>query len=103
VETDAALEPQAYVLRPESAIAIADAIVRASTAVAAGRNSALAAVRRLRGARRDTGLKIHPRELSWLDRIEKTVETIPDNEAEFIAEMMATVDTTRFVPADYDL
>jgi len=103
VESDAALDRQAYVLRPESAIAIAEAIVRASRAVAAGRNAALAAVRRLRGARRSAGLKVHPRELSWLDRIEKTVETIPDSEAELIAEMTVTVDTTRLVPADYAL
>ena len=95
--------PQAYVLKPESAIAIAEAIVRASTPVAAGRNAALTAVRMLREAQSGGRLKIHPRELSWLDRIEKTVETIPENDAEFISEMMARVDTTRFVPADYDL
>jgi methanol--5-hydroxybenzimidazolylcobamide Co-methyltransferase len=103
VDSDAALDPQAYVLKPESAIAIAEAIVRASTPVAAGRNAALTAVRMLREAQSGGRLKIHPRELSWLDRIEKTVETIPENDAEFISEMMARVDTTRFVPADYDL
>jgi hypothetical protein len=31
------------------------------------------------------------------------VETIPENESEFIGEMMGSVDTTKFVPADYDL
>src|SRR5262249_10191081 len=47
VNSDAALDPQAYVLTPESAIAIAQAIVGAPTAVAAGRAAALTAVRRL--------------------------------------------------------
>jgi hypothetical protein len=56
-----------------------------------------------REAQRDGRLKIHPRELSWLDRIEKTVETILQKESEFIGEMMASVDSTKFVPAHYDL
>ncbi len=103
VDSDAALDPQAFVLKPESAIALANAIVQAPTAVAAGREAALTAVRMLRAAHQAGQLKIHPRELSWLDRIEKTVETIPESESEFINEMMGRVDTTKFVPADYDL
>lgn len=103
VDSDAALDPQAYVLKPESAIAIAQTIVNASTPVAAGRDAALTTVGLLREAQRAGQLKIHPRELSWLDRIEKTVETIPESESGFIDEMMGRVDTTKFVPADYDL
>jgi methanol--5-hydroxybenzimidazolylcobamide Co-methyltransferase len=103
VNSDAALDPQAYVLKPESVIAIAKAIVNAPTQVAAGRNAALTAVRLLREAHKEGRLKIHPRELSWLDRIEKSVETIPESESEFIGEMMGRVDTTKFVAADYDL
>lgn len=79
------------------------ATVPAPTTVAAGRSTTLTAVRLLREAQQDGRLKIHPRELSWLDRIEKTVENIPRNESEFIGEMMGSVDTAKFVPADYDL
>ena len=103
VDSDAGLDPQAYVLKPESAIAIAKAMVNAPTPVAAGRNAALTAVQMLREAHSAKRLKIHPRELSWLDRIERSVGTIPENESEFICEMMGGVDTTKFVPADYDL
>ncbi len=103
VDSHALLDPQAYGLTPESAIAIASAIVKAQTPLAAGREAALTAVRLLQDAQKDSRLKIHPRELSWLDPIQKTVETIPDDEAEFIGEMMGCVDTTRFVAADYDL
>ena len=103
VDSDASLDPQAYVLTPDSVIAIAQVIVKAPTPLAAGRDAALVAVRMLRAAQKEGSLKIHPRELSWLDRIEKTVETIPDDESEFIGEMMGCVDTTKFVAADYDL
>jgi methanol---5-hydroxybenzimidazolylcobamide Co-methyltransferase len=103
VNSDAPLDPQAYVLTPESAIAIAQAIVQAPSPVAAGKAAALTAVRLLREAQHDGRLKIHPRELPWLDRIQNAVETIPAGESEFIGEMMGLVDVTKFVPADYDL
>lgn len=103
VESDAGLDPQAWVLTPENVVAIAQAIVQAPTPLAAGRDAALTALHGLRTAHSAGRLKIPSRELSWLDRMEKTVETIPSQESGFIGEMMGCVDTTRFVPADYDL
>ena len=103
VNSDAGLDPQAYVLTPESVIAIAQAIVSAPTPLEAGKAAALTAIRLLRDAQKDGSLKIHPRELPWLDRMQKAVERIPASESEFIGQMMAEVDTTKFVAADYRL
>ena len=94
VNSDAPLDPQAYVLTPESALTIARVMVSAPTPVAAGKAAALTAIRLLREAHG---------EVPWLDRIQKSVETIPSNEAEFIGEMMGQVDTTKFIAADYNL
>ena len=103
ISSDASRDPQAYVLTPESAIAIAQAIVSAPTAYDAGRAAALTAIRLLRDAHRDGALRLHPREVPWLDRLQKTVEAVPAKESEFIGEMMAEVDTTKFVAADYEI
>ena len=103
VNSDARLDPQAYVLTPESVIAIAQAIVRAPTALESGKAAALTAIGLLRDAQKDGRLKIHPRELPWLNRMQDAVEAIPASEAEFIGQMMGAVDTTRFVAQDYDL
>jgi methanol--5-hydroxybenzimidazolylcobamide Co-methyltransferase len=103
VNSDAALDPQAYVLSPESAIAIAQSIVRAPNAYDAGRAAALTAIRLLRDGLKDGSLKLHPREVPYLDRLQKTVEAMPAGEAQFIDEMMGEVDTTRFMARDYDL
>jgi hypothetical protein len=54
----------------------------------------------LREAQSAGRLKTHLRELSWLDRSEKTVENIRVNESGFIGEMMAGMDTAKFVPSD---
>ena len=48
-------------------------------------------------------MKLIPREVPWLDRMQNTVESMPTSEAAFIGEMMAEVDTTRFVAKDYEL
>jgi methanol--5-hydroxybenzimidazolylcobamide Co-methyltransferase len=103
VSSDASRDPQAYVLTPESSVAIAQDIISAPSAYAAGKAAALTALRLLRDAQRDGALKIHPREVPYLDRLQKTVEALPAQESEFIDEMMAEVDTTKFVAADYEI
>ena len=103
VNSDAARDPQAFVLAPAIAIAIAQAIVAAPDAYTAGKQAALTAVRLLDDAQRAGRLVLPPRELMWLARIREAVETMPSREADFIGEMMAVVDTTRFVAQDYGL
>jgi methanol--5-hydroxybenzimidazolylcobamide Co-methyltransferase len=103
VSSDASRDPQAYVLTPESSVAIAQAIISAPSAYDAGKAAALTALRLLRDAHRDGALKIRAREVPYLDRLQRTVEGLPAKEPEFIDEMMAEVDTTKFVAADYEI
>jgi methanol--5-hydroxybenzimidazolylcobamide Co-methyltransferase len=103
VSSDAHRDPQAYVLTPDSAIAIAQAIVAAPDACAAGKAAAFTALHLIRDAHIINALKLHPREIPYLDCLERTVEAIPSKESEFIGQMMQQVDTTRFVAKDYDL
>lgn len=84
-------------------MAIAQAIVNAPNAYNAGKAAALTALRLLRDAHRDGALNIHPREVPWLDRLQKAVEALPASEPAFIDEMMAEADTTKFVAADYNI
>ena len=103
IESDAGLDPQAYVLTPESAITLGRAIVSSPTAYAAVQAAARTALDLLRAAHRDHRLKIPPRELPWLDRMERVLDSLPATEAAFINQMLSTVDTTRFVVQDYEL
>ena len=103
ISSDASRDPQAYVLSPDSAIAIGQAIVSAPTPYDAGKAAALTALRLMRDAHRDGALKIHPREVPYLDRLQRTIEALPAKETEFVDEMMAEVDTTKFVAGDYEI
>jgi methanol--5-hydroxybenzimidazolylcobamide Co-methyltransferase len=57
----------------------------------------------MKEARQGGKLKIAPRELPWLDRIEKAVTDLPDDENEFISDMMEVVDASKYHPAEYGL
>ena len=103
VASDASLDPQAFVLSPESAIPIGQAIVTAPNRYAAGRAAARAALRLVRDGHRAGDLRLSRREIPWLDRIEKSLDSLPESEAEFVAQMMRSVDTSKFVAADYGL
>jgi methanol--5-hydroxybenzimidazolylcobamide Co-methyltransferase len=103
VSSDVHRDPQAYILSPDSVLAIAQAIVAASNAYDAGRAAGLTAVTLLRQGHKDGALRIAARELPWLDRLEQTLQALPAKEAQFIDEMMGQVDTTKFVAADYEL
>jgi len=103
VASDAPRDPQAYILTPENAIAIAEAVVAAPNPYEAGKAAATTALNLIREANKARALKILPRELPWLDRLEKALEGLPDHETEFISETMAQVDTSKFVAADYEL
>lgn len=108
VESDAPLDPQAYILTPESTIAIGQAIVEALPAdgseggyYRAGRAAALTAVRILCEGTARNAVKIPEREKSWLPMLQATLEELPETEEAFVGQQMAQVERDKFVPADY--
>lgn len=104
VDSDAAFDPQAFVLTPESAVAIAEAIVAAPSPLAAGKAAARTAVALLRDGHTQGKVKISDREIPWLDRIDHAVDELPDDENTLIEQMLAGgADTSRFLPRDYEL
>jgi methanol--5-hydroxybenzimidazolylcobamide Co-methyltransferase len=103
VESDAGLDPQAYILTPESTIAIARAIVSAPDPYHAGKAAGLAAVQLLREGLEQGKVKILERERSWLPMLQAALEELPDSEETFISQQMAQVDRSKFVAEDYQL
>jgi methanol--5-hydroxybenzimidazolylcobamide Co-methyltransferase len=103
VRSDAALDPQAFVLTPEATISIARAIVAAPTHLQSTIAAARTAVALIRAGHAAGKVRLAPREVPWLDRMDKVLDAIPADEDAFIAEMMGEVDTSKFTPADYGL
>jgi methanol---5-hydroxybenzimidazolylcobamide Co-methyltransferase len=103
VRSDAPLDPQAFIISPASAIELARAIVSADSHYHAGKAVALRAISLMREAHSAGQLQLSEREVPWLDTIREAVEALPDDESQFIEQMMASVDQSKFIAADYDL
>ncbi|NLF16446.1 MAG: methanol--corrinoid methyltransferase [Lentisphaerae bacterium] len=103
VESDAGLDPQAWILRPDVVIDIASAIVAAPEPYAAGRAAAAAALKAIRSADATGALAVPERERAWLDTMEDTLAGLPADESAFIDQMLGEVDTTRFTLSEYGL
>ena len=103
IRSDAALDPQAYILAPENAVKIATAIVEAGSPYAAGRAAAEVTLNLLRRGAKEKMLRIAPREGQWLDRMEKALHQLPADEDEFVAQVTGKLDGSKFRPEDYEL
>lgn len=103
VDSDAPLDPQAFILSPDSAVRLARAIVDEPDAYRAGRSAAMACVRLLKRAHMDRRVKILDRELPFLDIIEAALDDMPDGEEAFISSMMNRVPSDTWLPGEYGL
>ncbi len=103
VDSDCSLDPQAFVLMPRSAIAIAEVIADSENYYDAGRNVAAFTVALLRDAIRDDLVDVAERETKWVDMMEASVEALPVTEGEFIEQMLSQIDQDKIDLAGYGL
>lgn len=101
VASDAARDPQAWVLRPDVVVALAGEIVQETSAYARTRRAALSALARLRQAHRAGEFALAPKEVSWLDRLSRQADELPEDEAELIERMLPTLDPEKIRVAEY--
>jgi len=103
VNSDAALDPQAFLLTPESTFFLAEAIVAEPDHYRAGIAVAECATSLLRRGAASGDVRIDTRELPWLDQMDEALSSLPADENAFIERMMSEVDRTKFRPEEYDL
>ncbi|MDR3077914.1 MAG: methanol--corrinoid methyltransferase [Planctomycetota bacterium] len=103
VDSDAGLDPQAYVLTPECSIRFGQAIVGQPTPYLAAWAVGLEAVKAIREAAAAGKVAVAPPEMPYLDAMEADLKAMPGDEGKFIAEMMDEVEPGKFVAGDYGL
>jgi methanol--5-hydroxybenzimidazolylcobamide Co-methyltransferase len=102
-ESDAALDPQAYVLRPDVVLRIAEQIVAEPTPYLQTRRAVAAALEEIVRAHAAGEVAIAKRELRWLDRLRTDSDGLPEDEGELTAEMLRSRDDVCFDPGEYGL
>ena len=104
VDSDAALDPQAYVLRPDVVLRISEKIMQEDTAYGRTRAAVAAALDELRKGADEKAYDLDDREESWLDMMEMALEDdIPETEAEMIAQQAPLVDAAKCDLREYGI
>ena len=103
VESDAALDPQAFILSPKSSVALARVIVESDSHYHAGAAVANKAIELLCSAHSNGKLRIEPNEVAWFDIMQDSLDELPEPEWEFIERHLALTERSRFLPEEYDL
>jgi methanol--5-hydroxybenzimidazolylcobamide Co-methyltransferase len=102
VESDAALDAQAYVLRPDFVLRVSRQILEETTPYRRTRRAVLVTLAELRQAHQQGTVKIPAREMRMLDRLQDQADTLPEKEETLIEEMLQSTEAN-FLPAEYEL
>ena len=103
IESDKALDPQAFVLAPENVIPVAAEMVKGSCHLEATVRGCQKALSLIEESVASENLYLDEKEVGWIDIIKQGLDTIPDNEEQFIEEMVPTLDDSKIALAEYGL
>lgn len=103
VQSDAALDPQAFILTPPNVIELAREIVAHQDAYQAGVAVARKAIDLLEQGLSAGHVQIHKREQPWLAMMRNTLDDQPDDIDNFISQQAPLIDANKCRLAEYDL
>ncbi|HEX9005935.1 MAG TPA: methyltransferase MtaB domain-containing protein [Bacteroidota bacterium] len=103
VQSDASLDPQAYVLRPDVVVRLAGEIMAEESPYLRTRRAAQATLELLRRAHEDGEFSLSKRELSWLGKLSAQADGLPEDEEEFVQTMLRQVDCSKVRLEDYGI
>jgi methanol:corrinoid methyltransferase len=103
VQSDSALDVQAYVLRPDVVLRISAELVKEQNHFLKTRLAAKLTVAELKKAIVEGKVKSDKRDMKWLDKMEKQIDSIPDDPDEFYSQMKSVLNMDKFIPSEYGL
>lgn len=103
VASDEYTDPQALILSPKNVIRISSELIKGDSYVANARNGALSALDLIEETIQSGKMKLSEMEMSYLPVLREELNSIPDNESDFIEMMMPVIDQTKFIPEEYGL
>lgn len=102
-QSDAPLDPQAYVLAPDFVFEVSKSLVQGKTDYERTKLAVARALELLKAVASDGELQLPDREKPWLGILESEIESLPESEDELWAEIRSTYDISLFSPGDYGL
>ncbi|TLX72291.1 methanol--corrinoid methyltransferase [Labilibacter sediminis] len=103
VNSDVYTDPQALILAPENVIKISKSLIKGDTYIANAKNGALTALDIIEEAYNSGQLKLSDMETTYLPILRVDLESIPDDESQFVEMMLPMLDQSKFILAEYGL
>jgi len=103
VSSDIYTDPQALILSPQNVIRISGELIKGDSYVANAKNGALAALDLIEEALSSGKMKLPEMETSYLPILRDDLNSIPENESDFIEMMLPLIDQSKFIPSEYGL
>jgi methanol--5-hydroxybenzimidazolylcobamide Co-methyltransferase len=103
VESDAKLDPQAYVLKPNIVLEIAKDIIGEPTAYLRTRKAAQVTLLKLQEADNKGELSFSKHEKRWLDNLSRKADRLPGDENEFIQSVLPNIDRSKVRLSEYEI
>jgi methanol--5-hydroxybenzimidazolylcobamide Co-methyltransferase len=101
VESDVKYDPQAYVLKLEVVLELAEEIIKEPSAYLRTRKAAQTTLMKLRQAGEVGELIYSKIEMRWLDRLTKSADLLPEDEEEFIINALVDIDHSKIRLKEY--
>jgi methanol---5-hydroxybenzimidazolylcobamide Co-methyltransferase len=103
VNSDIYTDPQALILAPENVIRISNGLVKGDSYVANARNGALVSLDIIEEALQSGKMQLSEMETNYLPILREDLNTIPDDESQFIEMMLPLLDKGKFILSEYGL
>lgn len=103
IESDIHFDPQAVVLAPDVVIDIAGKIVSGKNYIDAAKRGTLRALDIIQERVKSGSLKIGDREIAYIEPLREEIAKIPEDESEFVEEMLPELDTAKVILSEYGL
>jgi methanol---5-hydroxybenzimidazolylcobamide Co-methyltransferase len=103
IASDEYTDPQALILSPENVIRISGELIKGDSYVANAKNGALGAIDLIEEALSSGKMNLPEMETSYLPILRDDLNSIPDNESDFIEMMLPLIDQSKFIPSEYGL
>jgi methanol--5-hydroxybenzimidazolylcobamide Co-methyltransferase len=102
-DSDSALDPQAYVLRPDVVLRIAKTIVNESTPYRQTKAAVLAALGEIETAHAEGRVHLEAREVPWIEILKTQAQMLPEDEQQMIDLSLPMIEPGRFLPEEYGI
>ncbi len=103
VSSDSFYDPQAFILTPENVIKISKEIVSGKNYVEATKKGCLKAIALIEEGIKTKQLMHDPKEDEWITVLKTDIESIPDNESDFIEMILPSIDQHKILLNEYGL